>query len=182
MSGYFGIGVEGLSKPMNAGSLFRTANAFGASFVFTIGATYHLAHGQRADTSRAVRSLPHYDWADLSALVLPRGCPLIGVELLEEACELPRFRHPVRAAYVLGPERGSVSPDLMARCDEVIQIPTQFCVNVAIAGALVMYDRLISTARFGARAQNLGAPRALPAPETWRAPPERSASRSFEKG
>jgi len=36
--GYFGIGVEGISKPMNAGNLFRTAHAFGASFVFTIGA------------------------------------------------------------------------------------------------------------------------------------------------
>ena len=36
MRGYFGIGVENLSKQMNAGSLFRTAHAFGASFVFTI--------------------------------------------------------------------------------------------------------------------------------------------------
>ena len=31
MRGYFGIGVEGISKPMNLGSLFRTAHAFGAS-------------------------------------------------------------------------------------------------------------------------------------------------------
>ncbi len=173
MSGYFGIGVQGLSKPMNAGSLFRTANAFDASFVFTVGAEYRLADGQRADTSRTSRSLPHYDWAGLDDMVLPRGCPLIGVELLEGACELPRFRHPMRAAYVLGPERGNVSPDLLARCHDIIQIPTRFCVNVAIAGALVMYDRLISTARFGERSQVLGAAKSLPAHQTWRAPPER---------
>ena len=37
MRGYFGIGIEGSSKPMNAGNLFRSANAFGASFVFTVG-------------------------------------------------------------------------------------------------------------------------------------------------
>ncbi|MDE0409622.1 MAG: RNA methyltransferase, partial [Alphaproteobacteria bacterium] len=30
MKGYFGIGVEGLSKPLNAGNLFRSAQAFGA--------------------------------------------------------------------------------------------------------------------------------------------------------
>ena len=39
MRGYFGIGVEGISKTMNVGNLFRTAHAFGASFVFTIDAT-----------------------------------------------------------------------------------------------------------------------------------------------
>ena len=32
MRGYFGIGVEGVSKPMNAGNLFRTAHGFGAGF------------------------------------------------------------------------------------------------------------------------------------------------------
>jgi len=48
--GYFGIGVEGISKPMNAGNLFRTAHAFGASFVFTIGADYSVRKA-RSDTS-----------------------------------------------------------------------------------------------------------------------------------
>src|SRR3546814_2552323 len=28
MRGYFGIGVEGISKPMNVGNLFRSAHAF----------------------------------------------------------------------------------------------------------------------------------------------------------
>ena len=37
MRGYFGIGIEGVSKPMNLGSLMRTAHAFGASFCFAIG-------------------------------------------------------------------------------------------------------------------------------------------------
>ncbi len=36
--GFFGIGVERISKPMNLGSLLRTAHAFGASFVYTVDA------------------------------------------------------------------------------------------------------------------------------------------------
>ena len=36
--GYFAIGVEGISKPVNLGNLPRSAHAFGASFVFTIAA------------------------------------------------------------------------------------------------------------------------------------------------
>ena len=39
MRGYFGIGVEGINKPFNVGNLFRSAHAFGASFVFTLAAT-----------------------------------------------------------------------------------------------------------------------------------------------
>jgi tRNA G18 (ribose-2'-O)-methylase SpoU len=36
--GYFAIGAEAISKPVNLGNLLRSAHAFGASFVFTIGA------------------------------------------------------------------------------------------------------------------------------------------------
>jgi tRNA G18 (ribose-2'-O)-methylase SpoU len=77
-------------------------------------------------------------------MVLPRGCKLVGIELLQEAIELPRFQHPVRAAYVLGPEKGSLSPELLARCDVTVKIPSRFCINVAMAGAIVMYDRHVS--------------------------------------
>ena len=34
MRGYFAIGAERISKPMNLGALMRTGHAFGASFVF----------------------------------------------------------------------------------------------------------------------------------------------------
>jgi len=36
MRGYFGVGVEGISKSYNLGAVLRTSNAFGASFAFTI--------------------------------------------------------------------------------------------------------------------------------------------------
>ena len=34
--GYFAIGAERISKAMNLGNLVRSANAFGASYVFLI--------------------------------------------------------------------------------------------------------------------------------------------------
>ncbi len=162
VKGYFGIGVEGLSKPMNLGSLMRTAHAFGASFVFTIGAAYERREGGRSDTSDAPASVPLYEFPDLAALRLPVGCALVGIELLDEAVELPSFRHPRACAYVLGPERGSLSPELVARCDHVVKIPTRFCVNVALAGALVMYDRTLSLGRFAARPIVSGGPPPAP--------------------
>ena len=93
--------------------------------------------------------MPHYNWGTLDDMALPNGCKLVGVELLDDAIDLPSFRHPLRAAYVLGPEMGSLSEPLLARCHYTVKIPTRFCVNVAMAGAIVMYDRTISLARFG---------------------------------
>ena len=59
MRGYFGVGVERLSKPMNAGNLFRSAHAFGASFIFTVESRLSLAD-TRSDTSEAWKQLPFY--------------------------------------------------------------------------------------------------------------------------
>ncbi len=78
--------------------------------------------------------------------------------LLDEAIALPSFRHPLQAAYVLGPERGSLSDELLARCDFTVKIPTSFCVNVAMAGAIVMYDRIKSLAPFADRPISEGGP------------------------
>jgi hypothetical protein len=55
-------------------------------------------------------------------------------------------------------ERGSLSPALIRCCDHVIKIPTLFSLNLASAGAIVMYDRLISVQRFGARPVVPGGP------------------------
>jgi tRNA G18 (ribose-2'-O)-methylase SpoU len=102
--------------------------------------------------------VPHYNWASLDEMALPGGCKLVGIELLDTAIDLPSFRHPLRAAYVLGPELGSLSEPLLERCDYVVKIPTSFCVNVAMAGAIVMYDRMKSLARFADRPIGEGGP------------------------
>jgi tRNA G18 (ribose-2'-O)-methylase SpoU len=155
--GYFGIGAERVSKALNLGNLMRSAHGFGASFTFTIGATYQALEA-RADTSKGAQHLPHYDWASVKELALPAGCRLVGIELLETAIDLPSFHHPRQAAYVLGPERGSLSPALVERCDYLVRIPTNFCINLAMAGAVVMYDRVRSLGRFAPRPLGVGGP------------------------
>jgi tRNA G18 (ribose-2'-O)-methylase SpoU len=148
--GYFAIGVEGISKAVNLGNLLRSAHAFGASFVFTINADDRALQMQ-ADTSKASIHLPLYHWRSLAELKLPKGCSLVGVEIQEDAHELPSFPHPLRAAYVLGPERGALSAELAARCQHLVRIPAAFSLNLATAGAIVMYDRMRSLGRFGSR-------------------------------
>ena len=91
--GYFAIGVEGVSKSVNLGNLLRSAHAFGASFVFTIGADPR-AMETRADTSKAASHIPVYHWRSVAEMNLPKSCRLVGLEFMDEASELPSFRPP----------------------------------------------------------------------------------------
>lgn len=157
MRGYFGVGAEGISKPVNLGTLLRTAHAFGASFAFLVDA-HHTARAAGSDTSKAEGHLPLYDHANPAELRLPRGCRLVGVELAEESIPLPSFRHPLNAAYVFGPERGSLSPAMLARCAFVVRIPARFCVNLGVATAITLYDRLLCLGRHAERPVRAGGP------------------------
>ena len=166
MRGYFGIGVEGISKPMNFGAVMRTAHAFGASFAFSVGAALPAREIGLSDTSDAAGTVPFYAFERACDLLLPAGCSLVGVELADDAVDLPSFRHPRRTAYVLGPERGALTPGMLERCDHVVRIPLRFSINVGLAGALVMYDRLITLGRFAPRPVAAGGPvEPLPVPE-----------------
>ena len=149
--GYFGIGAEGVSKSANVGALLRTAHAFGASFCFTVGAGFDTRASRAADTADAPSHVPLWRFGAPEDLSLPERCELVGVELLDAAIELPSFRHPLSAAYVLGPERSGLSPATLARCRHVVRIPTRFALNLAVAGALVLYDRMLQHGRFAER-------------------------------
>ena len=132
MRGYFSIGSERISKPMNLGALMRTANAFGASYVFSIEAGHRLRDAYQADTSKSAGQIPYYQWDSIDEMQMPRGCP-------------------PQAAYILGPEKGNLSDETLARCAHVVKIPTKFCINVSLAGALVMYDRHLSMGGYAPR-------------------------------
>ncbi len=80
------------------------------------------------------------------------------MELIDRSIDLPSFRHPLRAAYVLGPEIGSLSPELQKRCAHVVKIPAKFCVNVGVAGAIAMYDRMVSLGKYAERPVRAGGP------------------------
>ena len=163
--GYFGIGAEGISKSANMGALLRTAHAFGAAFCFSVGAGIDHLDARRADTAASPSHVPLWRWEGVDAMALPEGCALVGIELLEDAAELPSFRHPLNAAYVLGPERSGLSPAMLGRCRHVVRIPTRFALNLAVAGAIVLYDRLIQHGRFADRPVGAGGAAPLPPAE-----------------
>ena len=123
-----------------------------------MGETLNRREIAHADTSKAIEQIPLYMFNSAKEFALPEGCQLVGIELTDDAVVLPSFRHPRAAAYVLGSERLGLSEEMLDLCDHVIKIPTRFSLNLAVAGALVLYDRLQSMDRFAPRPIMPGGP------------------------
>lgn len=138
---FYGIGIMQVTREINIGTLWRSAYIMGASFIFTVDKKYKK---QSADVVVTPCRIPlyHYkDFADLRAH-LPYGAPLVGVELSDDATFVSEFEHPRRAVYLLGSETNGLSKATLAGCHHVIKLPGCFSLNVAVAGSIVMHDRI----------------------------------------
>ena len=139
--GFFGIGIVNNSDELNIGTLWRSAYILGAAFIFTVDRKYR---PQGSDVTRAWTRIPLYHYRDIAELKahLPRAAPLIGVELSDDAVPLTSFTHPDRAVYLLGNEQIGLSPPILEQCHALVSLPGHFSLNVAVAGSIVMYDRV----------------------------------------
>lgn len=137
----FGIGIVNAKNNVNVGALLRASFNFGAAFVFTIGRRYKK---QCSDTVSASKNLPVFHCPTIEALDshIPYAWPLVCVELCDGAVDLRSFTHPRNCVYILGPEDGSVPKAIQDRCPLKVRIPTRRCLNVGVAAAVVMYDRM----------------------------------------
>lgn len=103
---------------------------------------------QASDTIKAWKHVPLFEFLSGGHLLdgMPRGCVPIAVELADDAHPLQSYVHPERACYILGAEDTGVPPSILSCCRDVIQLPGAMCLNVAVAGSIVMYDRIAKRA------------------------------------
>lgn len=139
--GFFAIGIEHGKNRLNVGTLWRSANILGASFIFTVGRRYR---HQSSDTLKTWRHIPLFHFADLGDLRrhVPHDCLLVGVELTDEATPLRDFAHPERAVYLLGAEDHGLTDAAREAVQRTVVLPGERSMNVAVAGSIVMYDRV----------------------------------------
>lgn len=48
----------------------------------------------------------------------------------------------MRAVYLLGNESSGLPKDILAGCVSTVALPGHFSLNVAVAGSIVLYDRV----------------------------------------
>lgn len=137
---FFGIGIVNGKTPENLGVLWRTAQNMGASFIFTVGNRYA---NQASDTHNAVKSMPYFHYKTFEDFYdhLPKGVRIVGVEKTDAAKNLEDFHHPKRCVYLLGAEDHGLSNTAIEKSHFLVQFPSQFSLNVAVAGSIVLYDR-----------------------------------------
>lgn len=139
--GFFEIGVWHPKSECNIGTLWRSAWQFGAAGIFTVGQRYR---SQASDTAKAWRHVPLRCYRDVEEMwsVLPHDAPVIAVEMGGKG--LRQFHHPQRAIYLLGAEDHGLPQSVVDRCHkhvaiEAVRWPS---LNVAVAGSIVMWDRI----------------------------------------
>ena len=139
--GFFGIGIYNNKEQVNLGTLWRSAYIMGASFIFTVGDRYKK---QTQDVVNAWQKIPLYNYHDIDDLIahLPYDTRLVGVELDQKSVMIGEYQHPHRCVYLLGNEQSGLPREAIDKCHNLIQLPGDYSLNVAVAGSIVLYDRL----------------------------------------
>lgn len=137
--------LDGLQDPGNVGTLWRTADAFGADGVFLLpGCADPWSPKTIRSTMGACFRLPVWegDLASLKGLLDQHGLPLYATALREDTEDI-RDMDLTRAAVVIGSEGKGVSQAVLDESAKTIKIPmTHRCesLNAAAAGTVVLWQ------------------------------------------
>jgi len=147
------VAVWNISKAHNVGSLVRTAHAAALREVILVGEReWNREAARTADLYTTVVQLPS-DPAAFLDHIRARNHSLVAVELAPGAVNLFEAEYPPDPCFLLGAELGGVPGPLLEAADLIVQIPQWGlvpCLNVAVAGSIVVYDHLAKLHRKGA--------------------------------
>ena len=130
---------------MNVADVVRAAACFGVTSVEVYRPRYIPATGCKGDRKPRPLRLKDYRSVQMTttnAVQFPAGYAPVAVEFMDNTESLWNFDHPDRAVYVFGPEDGSIEHSVLAQCRSVVCIPSRFCLNLAAAVNIVLYDRM----------------------------------------
>lgn len=149
--------LHNIRSTYNVGSIFRTAEGFGVKEIVISGYTpypkltidsrlphiYEKLTDQIHKTALGAEQIVPFryvvepiSWINQSEL------PLIGLEQAPDSTPLPEFRPPAKFALLLGEEVHGITPELLSRCDSIIEIPMsgqKESFNVSVATGITLY-------------------------------------------
>jgi tRNA G18 (ribose-2'-O)-methylase SpoU len=132
------------SKEHNVGTLVRTAHAAAAEEVVLVGdREWNIEAAKTADYFTDVTILE--DERAFLEHVDRCGWSLVAVELDDRAVSLFDAEYPENPCFLLGAERDGLPRSLMDAAEVIVQIPQWGlvpCLNLAVAGSIVIYDYL----------------------------------------
>ena len=142
--------LQSIEDPLNVGSMFRIADACGASELIFTGPTPTPPHEEIERTARgherrvAWRRIGRIDEA--TATLKAEGYHLVALETAQGAKCYLEYDYPEKVCLILGNETKGVYPQTLSFCDGAVYIPMYGkgpSMNVHVAGALVAYRALM---------------------------------------
>lgn len=123
------------------GAVARATGCFDADYMATIGTKYD-HHATAVGHERHVPIWYFNKFRDLK-VSFPWDTKIVAVDYNDDATPLSEYQHPERAMYVLGEEGPGFEqyPEVLERADDTVYIDAEYCMNVAVAGNMVLRDR-----------------------------------------
>ena len=137
--------LDGLQDPGNLGTLWRTADAFGADGLLLLpGCADPWSPKTLRATMGAVFRCPVWTVGaeELSALLKKSGIPLYGAALREDTLDARAVDYN-RCAIAIGSEGRGLTEGVLALCDRTIKIPmSEHCesLNAAAAATVLLWE------------------------------------------
>ena len=142
-SGPFGVILDRLGDPGNAGTILRTADALAVDYVITTPGTVDLYSPKvvRAGMGAHFRLAlyPHLSWPTIRPAL---SSVALVATVAREGISVFRFSWPERSALIIGSESHGLSDEAQAAADLRVHLPMRPGVeslNAAIAASVAMY-------------------------------------------
>lgn len=149
----------------NVGAIFRTAEGFGAKKIILSGYTPYPKLGSAPNNTQKETRLPHIaekvhsqihktalDAENLVPFVQQvkpdfdtlrkEGYQIVALEQAPTSIMLNKYKVPEKVALLLGEEVEGITPELLAECDDIIEIPMhgqKESFNVSVAAGIALY-------------------------------------------
>lgn len=147
--------LHNIRSAHNVGAIFRTADAAGINKIYLTGYTpipfdrFGRPRSDIAKTALGAESAIFWEYKKTPAAVFNmlkrERIPLIAVEQFSGAEDYKKVKAPARAAFIVGNEVRGLSPQLLAQCDIVVEIPMhgkKESLNVAVATGVALFRML----------------------------------------
>ena len=139
--------VENIRSVHNVGSIFRSADGFGAEKIYLSGYT---AHPPREDLHKtalgAEDAVPwefYEDPLDAAAVIKKQGIPLILIEQTKQSKSMYEIDWEFPVCFIVGNEVSGVSEELSEMADIHVELPmrgVKQSLNVSVATGVVGYE------------------------------------------
>ena len=139
--------VENIRSVHNVGSIFRSADGFGAEKIYLSGYTAHPPREDLHKTALGAEDAVPWEYfknpLDVAAVIKKQGIPLILIEQTKQSKSMYEIDWEFPVCFIVGNEVSGVSEELSAMTDIHAELPmrgVKQSLNVSVAAGVVGYE------------------------------------------